>query len=218
MMGRQPPIWEDLFISCHGDSRAVTQPHPSFPHPQHHLGFLNPFLINQTAPQDFLLPSHPSGPEENSLPEDLLHLSLADAGLSPHKELLPEQERHHARLHQCRSLRVSSAEAGAVSSPTPSGRQERDSAPLSALDPRSPVTSSPFSLPPQRTGGGGQGAPGETPEVYGRPPKLSSLLPAARTTHVSGYTGSVIFILLAQVSIISHCFLPSERGPLQVVF
>lgn len=66
MMGRQPPSWEDLFISCHGNGEVMTQPHPLFPHPHHHLGVLNPFLISQTAPQDFILSSRPSSPKENT--------------------------------------------------------------------------------------------------------------------------------------------------------
>lgn len=87
MMGRPPPSWEDLFISCHGNGGVMTQPHPLFPHPQHHLGVLNPFLISQTAPQDFSLPSHPSSPEENTAwgPPPLTPGKPWDAGLSPPK-------------------------------------------------------------------------------------------------------------------------------------
>lgn len=87
MMGRQPPSWEDLFISCHGNGGVMTQPHPLFPHPQHHLGVLNPFLISQTAPQDFILPSCPSSPEENAAwgRPPLIPGKPLDAGLSPPK-------------------------------------------------------------------------------------------------------------------------------------
>lgn len=87
MMGRQPPIWEDLFISCHGNNRTMTQPHSLFPHLQHHLGFLNPFLISQTAPEDFILPSHLAALKNtHSLGTSFTYSWKPwDTGLSPHQ-------------------------------------------------------------------------------------------------------------------------------------
>lgn len=138
----------------------MTQPHPSFPHPQHHLGFLNPFLMSQTAPQDFLLPSHPSGTEENVLPGDLLHFSLPSPGMqashSSKSSCLNRKGIMLARTSMEASLGVFSRGRACVL--TTSLREEtKELRPLNSGSPKPCHLQSVLPSSPKRTGGRGGG-------------------------------------------------------------
>lgn len=140
----------------------------------------------------------------------------------PPEGLLPEQERRTCTRAgasmcacACVCLSVCSRGGGCILT-TPCREATEGLGPL--LSPGSPKPCHLKAIPPptQRTGGEGQVGWGD--QEKGRRCAaayltLSSLLAPAGPSRVSGYTGSVIFTLLAQDSMISHCFLPSERDP-----